>query len=1195
MLTQYKNINQIVSASRSVTGERLAKTKTEYFSSELNTKFVRVPIIANQESDIKVEFHVYAGDTWITGNHQIPLQSKIPNYVDKNTKAPIRFPSQPIAINISQEFNNLKLSAGNFRVAINFFKTLIGDYNEQYLRIDEISPDRTEIRLRAIDVDNSVYAQQIVNFIQTVNPTSTTQQFYKSYLLNFSRNQTAVVVNTVVIGEYIYIKLYEPLAEIIDTDFKCWIVEELKPTYIDKVAISPAIPQKTFNQLANPNWYANATFNTSAETGLRAWNDLLGSSTQTSQQIVDTYFSGSLSGIKLNIDYSDFNNFIFYSSATERISNFKYKLELIEFYASQSLVVSQISGSVATTNVADFENKKTNLIGGFDNFEQFLYYQSSSILTSNPIPSEFATVTELTGSYILPAPKTNSTKPYTLASTTSSAFISWYNGIYTSASLYDTLNYNALVYALPEYIRFDTLSDGITTFVNMLGQHYDILYTYINHMTRINKREENPKLGMPNELLYSVAKQFGWSLTDGNQSQELWQYVLGTSEAGVPLTGSNSIGDPAVPGQDITYAIWRRIVNNLPLLLKSKGTKRSIQALLSCYGIPQSLISIKEYGGPRLERAPIYEKLNFDYALDLSSSIAGTVTVNYTQPIQSVELRFRTADVIANPTLPSTMNLYTIGSNVVTIDFSSGTLGTIRINGTGSANIEMFNGDWISTLLRTTGSKLEVIAKKSKYGKIVAAVSASATASFASTSTLTLGSTSTGASRLYGQLQELRLWTSSLSDSPFNNHVKAPGAYDGNVDAYSELLFRLPLNQKINHALTASLQGSQPASSTISASFASWTQNTPYDSLEETYYYDGISLGAGTYDDNKVRIEQNELVGVLDIKTRAERSQFDKAPLDSKKIGVYFSPQTMIDEDVIAQFGFTELDQYIGDPGNSDLNSYPQLIQAAQSYWKKYQNKNDINSYISMFTLFDLSFFRQLEQLLPARTDKMVGLLIQPNILERSKATILPVIERFDSLYTASLQNVSPTASGEYSFYTASFDGNILSITGLDDDQWQAYITGGDAAYNSTPYSYEYVLRSGSTWITASSPYWLSDAVQPVYLNSILSEYRFTSESTQYITSSISIGYYGTGSYGSSSYAFTSTNRFTGSFARVQDYLPTGIDNQRYSGCKMTSPGFNINSTQTIDGGPVAEFSSANPNQLIYQSYGDQGSFVLAR
>jgi hypothetical protein len=36
-----------------------------------------------------------------------------------------------------------------------------------------------------------------------------------------------------------------------------------------------------------------------------------------------------------------------------------------------------------------------------------------------------------------------------------------------------------------------------------------------------------------------------------------------------------------LPGRDMTYAVWRRIVNNLPLLLKSKGTKRSVQALLS--------------------------------------------------------------------------------------------------------------------------------------------------------------------------------------------------------------------------------------------------------------------------------------------------------------------------------------------------------------------------------------------------------------------------------------------------------------------------------------------------------------------------------------------------------------------------------------------------------------------------------------
>ena len=148
----------------------------------------------------------------------------------------------------------------------------------------------------------------------------------------------------------------------------------------------------------------------------------------------------------------------------------------------------------------------------------------------------------------------------------------------------------------------------------------------------------------------------------------------------------------------------------------------------------------------------------------------------------------------------------------------------------------------------------------------------------------------------------------------------------------------------------------------------------PYDSIEETYYYDGVSAAVGTFDDNKIRIEDNELIGVLDPKTRAERSQFDKAPLASKKLGIYFSPQTMINEDIIAQFGFTELDQYIGDPGDTEDKSYPRLVQAAQGYWKKYADKNDINAYIKIFTLFDLSFFRQLEQLLPARADILSGI-----------------------------------------------------------------------------------------------------------------------------------------------------------------------------------------------------------------------------
>jgi hypothetical protein len=306
----------------------------------------------------------------------------------------------------------------------------------------------------------------------------------------------------------------------------------------------------------------------------------------------------------------------------------------------------------------------------------------------------------------------------------------------------------------------------------------------------------------------------------------------------------------------------------------------------------------------------------------------------------------------------------------------------------------------------------------------------------------------------------------------------------------------------------------------------------------------------------------------LDVKTRAERSQFDTAPLDSKKLGVYFSPQTMIDEDIIAQLGFTDLDQYIGDPGDVEAKSYPRLIQAAQGYWKKYADKNDINSYIKIFTLFDLSFFKQLDQLLPARADKITGVLIQPNVLERSKDTILPKIKQYDSSYYALIEETHPTASGEYLQYLGSIDGDILTISAQDDDQWQMYLTASQGEkYDGTTYSYEYLIRSGSTYITASTPYWRSEGLCPAITGSTLSEY------TEY-RNIINL----TASYTPSQFS---------------DYLPTGIDNQRYSGAKITSPGFNINSTQTTDGGPVVEWRTANPNQLIYQNNGEQGSFVL--
>jgi hypothetical protein len=297
MLTQYKNIDQIQTAPASVSAERIDNKKLQFVSYDVNKSIYFNTDITTQTDASRIEIHVYSGDSWITGTHKVAIRNSIPTYVDKVTNQQINFSAQPVAIDLYDELSKLSLTAGNFRIAVNFFKNLIGNYERQHLRIDEISPDRTELRLRAIDAEDPEFLSQITNYIQTVKQTSS--RWYKPYLLNFSRNQCALFINSVVVGEYLYVKLYEPLPADIETDFKCWVVEEQKSPYVDKISVLPFVNQSQYTKLANPNWYANASYNISSETDFKTWTDLLGSSVQTSQQIVDAYFSGSLSGIIL--------------------------------------------------------------------------------------------------------------------------------------------------------------------------------------------------------------------------------------------------------------------------------------------------------------------------------------------------------------------------------------------------------------------------------------------------------------------------------------------------------------------------------------------------------------------------------------------------------------------------------------------------------------------------------------------------------------------------------------------------------------------------------------------------------------------------------------------------------------------------------------------------------------------------------
>ena len=234
----------------------------------------------------------------------------------------------------------------------------------------------------------------------------------------------------------------------------------------------------------------------------------------------------------------------------------------------------------------------------------------------------------------------------------------------------------------------------------------------------------------------------------------------------------------------------------------------------------------------------------------------------------------------------------------------------------------------------------------------------------------------------------------------------------------------------------------------------------------------------------------------------------------------------MIDEDIIAQLGYTILDDYIGDPGNTEQYSYPRLTQFALDYWKKYAQSNDINAYISIFALYDLSFFQQLNQLLPARVDRLTGVLVQPNLLERSKDTILPTVTRESFTYEAEIDLTDDGAivTGEYENYDAIIDA-------IPDD----FIIG---EYDNIDGLIEAIEDSLNT----NEPF-----IPPVQ-DSVPSDTYLDED---------------------------------GNPAETQDYLPDGLNNAFYNGTQSTSPDFNEPSDDTVDGGPVVETTVTNPNQVI--------------
>ena len=880
-----------------------------------------------------------------------------------------------------------------------------------------------------------------VDFFDLLNgkPTSSKVQYYNPQFAGIKDLKTVTV------------KLYKPLRGDLQTK-SCTINRVFRDSYVEKIILYPYTRKPVQENFSEPNFKIDmGTYGKSVGTDLKSWNQLLDTNLQTSQQIIDKYISASFEE-HINLNYSDFSEFVHYSSAVERVNNFKYKLELIEGYDDRIKTLRSVSGSEALTNISQSITRKNTVVSGMDGFERWMYTEPSSSLYSHYSGSNFT---------FQPWPKVKSQPPQLISATSSNA-IHYYNNLIESASYFDAMNTGRLTKTIPASIAEDPLNLDYIMFIDMIGHHFDITWAYIKKLTSINVREEHPYDGMPNNLLYDVAKSMGWKLTHGKDREELWSYALGTDKFGNPVQSGSLASKPV---EQYTHEIWRRIVNNIPYLLKTKGSARAVKALIATYGIPQTFLSIREYGGPVIEDerqfweherfvyhqrfdTDNYMTVPFDKITDIDPV---TYAINDPNPIDVIELQvqqnmnrdtaiFNKGDKFAvvyeslsnsKSNIKGNIHFYLTGSsgyksasisNVPIFDSKMSTLIVQR-----QTSVDDITQDNEYRLMYRKHRRDNIILSKSASIFITGSSEPSYNAAWTGSGTLTVGKTlPTGstpslwadAQYLSGSIQELRYWAQPLKDIVIDEHTLARESYHGNspTASYFDLKFRFLPDSRLNNVQAIDSQPSQHPNQQISKVLdgrilsASLYNFEPDDlrGVTDEYHTKVPSAGANNIMNNKIRLEPNRLKGVLDTDQRKETSKYDSAPNDSNQLGVYLSATKMFNEDIYNHTGFFDIDDYIGDPDQREgfTEQNEQLDYLRRQVFKKYSTKNLINSTIDILARYDFSVFEQIRQTIPARVDYNSGIIIEPHILERPKVKSKAKLTKTEPFYKTVIKQI---------------------------------------------------------------------------------------------------------------------------------------------------------------------------------------------
>jgi hypothetical protein len=407
-------------------------------------------VTTNLSSSSYIEYFIYDNNQTLLSTKynfsQYTIQNSLPVQNDAGISQIIIDPEASL---ISDGFDQ-----GEYITYYNFFNKEIGSELQQ-LYISEISSDRTEIRLNSTSLTIIDLIEQTNNFITQRD----NSQYFLDFYLNFGDNSLSLA-NNIQLDDTdpntptILIKLYDALPEDFDLNSLLWVVTSIEEPIAYKVTFEdPIFTISDSVSVKGPNFNLNIKDQVNNSTVSLDYTSLTTTKLSSSFNQLSSLLEEK--EIDINIDYSDFSNFVHFSSVQTRLENFYYKVNLIEQYSSSIATLNNTTNNDTSASIAIYESKINNLITNFDGYDYYLYYSSGS------------------GAW----PKSTTEQPYALYPIGSTEVLTWfgssvegnpyYGGISLSSSQYENLNQNNLYFSIPEYLRDDVENDQYILFVEM--------------------------------------------------------------------------------------------------------------------------------------------------------------------------------------------------------------------------------------------------------------------------------------------------------------------------------------------------------------------------------------------------------------------------------------------------------------------------------------------------------------------------------------------------------------------------------------------------------------------------------------------------------------------------------------------------------------------------------------------------------